>query len=134
MALHDTQGKYMIDFNSSNMTEHLFKSIDKQDAQAFQSHLTDDVKFRFGNAPVVEGKAAVGEAVSGFFSSVKSIHHKLTDVWQQQGVIICHGNVTYTRHDSTTLAIPFANILTLENDLIKDYLIFADTSKLYAEA
>jgi hypothetical protein len=123
----------MIDFNSNNMIEKLFKSIDKQDTQAFQGHLTDDVKFRFGNAPVVEGKNAVGETVSGFFSSVKAIQHELTEFWQQQGVIICHGNVTYTRHDSTTLTIPFANILTLENDLIKDYLIFADTSKLYAE-
>ncbi len=113
------------------MTQQLFNSIDEKDTKAFLGFLTNDVKFRFGNAPVAEGYTAVGEAVGGFFSSIKSIQHELTDTWYREEVIICHGNVTYTRHDSTILRVPFANILTMENNLIKDYLIFVDISGLY---
>ena len=116
---------------TEKMTKQLFESIDNQDAEAFLAFLSDDVKFRFGNAAPVTGKSAVGEAVSGFFSSVKAIHHRLIKTWAEEGSIICHGTVTYTRHDSTTLSVPFANILTMENSLIRDYMIFVDISNLY---
>jgi len=42
--------------------------------------------------------------------------------------------VTYTRHDSSTLTVPFANILRFEGDLIDEYLIFLDVSELYKSA
>lgn len=119
---------------SENTTKILFKSIDGKNTEKFQSLLTDDVSFHFGNAPAVEGNSAVGEAVSGFFSSIKAIQHELTDSWEVEGIIICRGTVHYTRHDLTTLSVPFANILTMENKLIKDYQIFVDISELYASS
>ena len=109
----------------------LFQSIDNRDADAFLAFLADDVVFRFGNAAPVSGKAAVDEAVRGFFGSVKGICHELAASWEDEGVIICHGTVTYTRHDSTSLSVPFANILGLSNNVINNYLIFADISELY---
>jgi len=39
--------------------------------------------------------------------------------------VVCHGIVTYTRHDSSALTVPFANILTVEDGLFSKYLIFA---------
>ncbi|MFW2440702.1 MAG: nuclear transport factor 2 family protein [Arenicellales bacterium] len=119
---------------TANKIRQLFQSIDNQDTEAFLAFLADDVKFRFGNADPVAGKAAVTEAVSGFFSSVKSINHKLAETLDDNGVVICHGMVTYTRHDSTTLSVPFANILAIENALISDYRIFADISDLFGSS
>ena len=117
-----------------NWATQLFQSIDNQDTEAFLAFLSDDVLFRFGNADPVNGKDAVGEVVSGFFGSVKGMHHDLVRVWDEDGVVICHGTVTYTRHDSTTLSVPFANILGIGNNLIKEYLIFVDVSELYGSA
>lgn len=114
-----------------NRVTRLFQGIDNRDTEAFLAFLSDDVLFRFGNADPVSGKAAVGEAVGGFFGSVKGIRHELSTSWEEDGVIICHGTVTYTRHDSTTLSVPFANILGVEGDLINKYLIFADVSGLF---
>ena len=116
---------------TENITQQLFKAIDNRDTEVFLTFLADDVSFRFGNVDAVGGKSAVAEAVGGFFSSIKALHHKLTECWDVDGAVICHGNVTYTRHDSTTLSVPFANILAMEGDLVKDYIIFADVSELY---
>jgi ketosteroid isomerase-like protein len=117
-----------------NWTTRLFQSIDNQDTEAFLAFLSDDVLFHFGNADPVRGKAAVGEVVSGFFDSVKGLHHNLVRIWNEEDVVICHGTVTYTRHDATTLTVPFANILGIGGDLIKEYLIFVDVSELHSNA
>ncbi|MBW2144498.1 MAG: nuclear transport factor 2 family protein [Deltaproteobacteria bacterium] len=114
-----------------NWVAELFQSIDNQDTEAFLAFLTDNVLFRFGNADPVSGKAAVNEVVTGFFNSVKGMHHDLIQVWDEEGVVICHGAVTYTRHNTTILTVPFANILKLDADLIQEYLIYADVSELY---
>jgi ketosteroid isomerase-like protein len=109
----------------------LFQSIDEKDADNFSAFLADDVLFRFGNAEPVSGKAAVSEAVSGFFGSIRAIEHNVAALWDETSEVICHGTVTYTRHDSTTLSVPFALVLGLDNDLIREYLIFVDVSQLY---
>jgi ketosteroid isomerase-like protein len=112
----------------------LFKSIDGKDADAFVAFLSDDVVFRFGNAEPVRGKASVRDAVRGFFGSIKTIHHVVHASWDTGSAVVCHGIVTYTRHDSSALTVPFANVLTVENGLFSEYLIFADVSELYTSA
>jgi ketosteroid isomerase-like protein len=112
-------------------TSLLFESIDNQDVESFTAFLAEDVLFRFGNTEPVTGKAAVSDAVKGFFASIQSIQHNMIAIWDEESEVICHGTVTYTRHDSTTLRVPFALILSVDNDLIKQYLIFVDVSQLY---
>jgi len=109
----------------------LFQSIDERDTDAFMSFLSDDVLFHFGNADPVNGKALVGKVLRVFFKSIKALRHEALQTWEQKDAVICHGIVTYTRQDSSTLSVPFANILKLEKGLIKEYLIFVDVSKLY---
>jgi hypothetical protein len=45
---------------------------------------------------------------------------------------ICIGVVTYTRHDGSTLQVPFANVMKLRPGGIHDYRIFTDNSALFA--
>ena len=112
----------------------LFNSIDNKDTEAFLGFLSADVVFRFGNGNPVSGRATVAEVVSGFFDSIREIHHDLVSIWDKEEAVICHGTVTYTRHDSTTLSVPFANVLGVGDGLIEEYLIFADVSELYESA
>ena len=112
----------------------LFKAIDNKDTETLLTFLTDDVLFRFGNVERVYGKAAVGEVVSVFFDSVKELHHEVDRIWNAEDAVICHGTVTYTRHDSTKLSVPFANILVMGNNLIREYFVFVDTSELDGSA
>lgn len=111
--------------------KHLFDAIDGSDADAFASHLTDNVEFRFGNAPSVHGKEQAHAAVAGFFQSIRGLKHDIDAVHEANGTIYSHGFVTYTRHNGSTLRVPFCNVFNMDGDLIKDYLIFADLSQLY---
>ena len=69
--------------------------------------------------------------IQRFFNSIKTLEHSVNDVWHTDDAIVSHGIVTYTRHDDSTLTVPFANIFKMKGERIKDYLIFADISELY---
>ncbi len=44
----------------------------------------------------------------------------------------CEGAVTYTRHDSRQVTVPFANTFTLDGGRIDCYRIYIDNAALYA--
>jgi len=110
--------------------DRLFASIDSGDVNAFLEFLTDDVLFQFGNAEPITGKTDVGEAVGRIFDRIRSLSNRVIEVWKPDDVVICRGVVTYMRHDSSTLSVPFVNILKLDGDLIGEYLSFIDISEL----
>jgi hypothetical protein len=51
--------------------------------------------------------------------------------WESDDKIFQKLTVTYTRHDGSTLEVPAANILTLRDGLINEYLIYVDNSALF---
>tara|TARA_B100000315_G_C14568805_1_gene584371 strand:- start:1365 stop:1724 length:360 start_codon:yes stop_codon:yes gene_type:complete len=112
-------------------TKRLFKAVDSKDSERFVKYLTEDVSFRFGNGPTVKGKAAVLDSVNGLFAGLKGLEHQIIEIYQQADTIFFHGFVTYTRLDSSTLKVAFANVFKMQAELIKEYLIFADTSELF---
>ncbi|UCD75963.1 MAG: nuclear transport factor 2 family protein [Phycisphaerales bacterium] len=115
----------------SDWVGQLLKTIDNMDAEAFAAFLAKDVSFRFGNAEPVAGKAAVREAVEGFFGSIKGMRHEVASVLADDDAVSFHGTVTYTRHDSSSLTVPFADFLSVRGELITEYLIFMDASQLH---
>ncbi|MEO8012493.1 MAG: nuclear transport factor 2 family protein [Dokdonella sp.] len=118
--------------NSSDWLCSLFSSIDAKDTERFLGFLADDAAFRFGNGPIAEGKAAIGAAVDGFFATIRASRHDVVRTWMPPGHCICHGSVTYTRLDGSTITMPFANILGMRDGLINDYLIYIDPNPLFA--
>lgn len=114
------------------MIKALFSSIDGKNIGAFSEFFDVDSVFRFGNQPEVHGKQPIAEYVSAFFTSIHSLQHHVLETWQAtEDTIICHGLVTYTRHDTKTLTVPFVNVFKLSGSKISKYLIFVDNSALY---
>jgi ketosteroid isomerase-like protein len=109
----------------------LFAAIDARDVPAFARFLAPECLFRFGNQPPVRGHARVCAHVADFFDSIGALRHRLTETWTCGDTHVCHGEVCYTRHDGSVLCVPFCNVLKTEGGLIREYLIFADTSALY---
>ena len=118
--------------NRDEWIRDLFRCVDAKDCEGWLEFLAPDARFRFGNTAIVEGRGAIGEAVSAFFASISALRHDLEDTWWHPDTVICHGQVTYQRLDGSTLRIPFANVFKLDANLVGDYLIYADTSELYS--
>lgn len=119
--------------SDKNQIIELFSSIDDKNVEKFSSFLSEDCSFRFGNLPAVHGVDGISEFVDGFFKSIETLKHDILDIWTVPGGAICHGMVTYTRHDKSILSVPFSNIFKIDNGKVCEYLIFADTSQLYAQ-
>ena len=112
----------------------LFNGIDAKDHNLFGTFLTDDAQFRFANHPAVVGKDTIVSFLEGWFQSIAAIKHSDLVVREGDGFVLTEGTVTYTRHNGTTLSVPFANVFNMVDGKIKDYLIYVDNSTLYTEA
>lgn len=112
--------------------QELFRKIDNMDTEGFLSFLTPHACFRFGNAPVVKGRKAIGKAVQAFFSTINKSDHRMLDSWSEGDAIICQGEVTYTRKDNSQVTIPFVNVFRMVDAQIDQYLIYVDVTPLYA--
>jgi ketosteroid isomerase-like protein len=109
----------------------LFATIDHKDAEGFVGRLTEDATFVFGNAEPVTGRGPIHDLLVGFFSSIRGLRHRLEETWLLPDAAIVTGRVTYTRHDGSTLEVPFADVFKMHGRLVHDYLIYIDASKLY---
>jgi len=116
--------------NQLNLAE-IFQSIDNADATKFASFISSDGCFRYANNPPVFGSEAIEAYVAGFFQSIKGINHSNLESWRTSDTISVNGTVQYTRHNDTTLEIPFACTWKLKDYLIDQYLIYIDSSELY---
>ncbi|MCI0518502.1 MAG: nuclear transport factor 2 family protein, partial [Woeseiaceae bacterium] len=104
----------------------LFAAIDRKDAKGFVEFLTDDAVFRFGSAPAVQGRTAIEQAVSGFFSAIAGCRHELSASWTGPKTFACEGKVTYQRHDGSEITLPFADVFELRGSRICAYRIYID--------
>jgi ketosteroid isomerase-like protein len=116
----------------SRDTRAIFADIDAFDPDKFVAHLTEDVVFRFGNAEPVHGRAAVREAVAGFFSSIGGLTHHILNVWDTGDITVAQIDVEYVRQDGKHVTVPNADILTFEGDLVSNWQIYIDVAPVYA--
>ena len=98
----------------------LFAAIDSKDTTAFLDFLTEDARFRFGSAPAVSGRQAIADAVGGFFESIAGLEHRVDMATREGSTLVCEGEVTYTRHDGSKIALPFADVFGMNGERIAD--------------
>jgi ketosteroid isomerase-like protein len=110
----------------------IFADIDAFDPDKFVAHLTPDVTFRFGNADPVTGRAAVKEAVTGFFSTIDGLTHHILAVYESGETAIAKIDVEYLRKDGKSVVVPNADILLFDGDLVRDWQIYIDVAPVYA--
>ena len=111
----------------------LFGSIDAMDTAGFVGFLAPGAAFRFGSAPEVIGRDAIAAAVGQFFSSIAGVSHRLDQVFEQADSIAVEGEVTYTRHDQSSVTLPFVDVFHMADGEVANYKIYIDIGPLYAE-
>ena len=110
----------------------IFADIDAFDPDKFVAHLTSDARFRFGNADPVTGRAAVREAVAGFFSTIDGLTHHILNSWDSGDTTIVQIDVEYKRKDGKTVTTPNADILVFDGGLVCDWQIYIDVAPVFA--
>ena len=110
----------------------IFADIDAFDPDKFVAHLTPDAKFRFANANPVTGRAAVKEAVAGFFSTIDGLTHHILNVYESGETVIAQIDVEYRRKDGKSVTVPNADILVFDGDLVRDWQIYIDVAPVFA--
>jgi len=116
----------------SNWVGQVFASVDAMDVEAFLNFLEDDGQFRFGSAPPVTGKEAIGQAVEGFFHSIGGLRHEVLETWFEDQAVIPRGDATYTRTDGSKITLPFVTVWKLGGERIREYLIYMDINPLFS--
>jgi limonene-1,2-epoxide hydrolase len=111
----------------------LFTAIDACDVDRFLGFIDPEAHFRFGSAPAVKGHDAIAQLVTGFFESISGLRHKVINTFSSGSMLVCEGDVTYTRLDAREVVLPFVNIFEFGNDLICDYRIYIDIAPLYSD-
>ena len=109
-----------------------FASIDAFDPDQFVAHLAPDVVFRFGNGEPVNGRAAVKEAVAGFFATIDGLTHHILNVYEDGDTAIAKIDVEYVLKDGRHVTVPNADILLYDGDLVSDWQIYIDLAPLFA--
>ena len=107
-------------------------TIDGLDGDAFVARLTPDVVFRFGNAEPLTGRAAVKEAVQGFWTTIEGLTHHIQNVWEVDDTVIVQIDVEYRRKDGKTVTVPNVDILVYDGDLVRDWRIYIDLAPVFA--
>jgi ketosteroid isomerase-like protein len=113
-------------------TTDLLADIDRMDAKAFASYLAEDCVLRYANADEVVGRAAIEEAIAGFFSTIKGISHNVVGQWDVDDTTIIQFEATYTRMDDRRVTVPAVTIYRRGVDLIDDYRVYVDLAPVYA--
>ncbi len=108
----------------------MFQAIDAKDADRFAQFLSEDVRFKHGNEDFLLGRPAAHQGISGLFDNIQGINHELCKILVSGESIVVYGTVTYTRKDGSNLSVPVADIWTMADDKIQEYLIFVDNHEL----
>ena len=128
MLLHSNIHKLM-----ASVTTDLFADIDRMDAHAFASHLSEDCRLRFGNAEPVAGRSAIEAAITGFFAMIKGLSHDIVNQWDVGDTTVIESEVTYTRLDERQVTVPVVTIYRRGEELIDDYRIHRSRTRPYIE-
>jgi hypothetical protein len=112
-------------------TSDLFADVDRMDAAAFASHLSENCRLRFGNAEPVMGRADIEAVIAGFFETIAGLSHEVVHQWRIDETSIVELQVTYTRLDERQVTVPVVSIWSGDG-LIDDYRIYADLAPVYA--
>jgi ketosteroid isomerase-like protein len=111
----------------------LFGAIDTLEPTAPLEHVADEIVFRFGNAEPVVGKGDFAAAGVQFFGSLAAIRHDIRSIWEPEAdVVITEMDVTYGRHDGSTVTLPCCNVFRVRDGLIATYTIYMDIGPVYA--
>ena len=116
------------------MIDDLFRAIDAKDVDGLLAHLAPDATQRFGNQEPLRGHEEISAANAAFFSTIDSLAHHVTGLWEWGDTVVVRLNASYTRVDGLTVTVPAVSIMRESDGLIVEYEVFVDMAPVFAPA
>jgi ketosteroid isomerase-like protein len=122
-----------VDTAATRAVREILAAVDSGDVDVLCRHVTDDVRFQFGNAEVITGQSAFEAASRAFFKSIAAIRHELLDLWEVDGgTVIAVMMVHYERLDGQKLSLPCCNLFGTRDGRVHDYRVYMDINPVLA--
>lgn len=120
---------------SHDLTQRIFRTIDSRQPQALAELFATDGTAVFGNADPLRGRDAIMAGTEAFLATIAGLSHHIVNEWRIGPDTIVETEVTYLRHDGTSVTVPVASIWRVRNDgLIGEYRVYADLAPVYHSA
>jgi ketosteroid isomerase-like protein len=122
-----------VDTAATRAVREILAAVDSGDVDVLCRHVTDDVRFQFGNAEVITGQSAFEAASRAFLKSIAAIRHQLLDLWEVEGgTVIAVMMVHYERLDGQKLSLPCCNLFGTRDGRVHDYRVYMDINPVFA--
>jgi len=114
------------------LTEY-YAAMESNDPQRYGTYYADDMSLTFGNDPTITGRENVVAAFTEVLERVRSLHHDLVNVWEQDGGVVVYESVgVWNLHDGTTVPINACTVLRLVDGQFADQRIYVDNAPVFA--
>ena len=107
-------------------------SIEALDMDKFLSFFAVDCTMGFASYPLVHGLEGVRAMIGPVFVGVAGMRHQRMGLWVDDDATVARGEVTDTRHDKSTVTIPFMTHFVLAEGRIRSTRVCIDVAPLYA--
>lgn len=108
----------------------LFGRGEAFDSDGFTSFFTDTPMYQFANGEPCLTKKEIFDSVEAFFSAVEALYHDIRNVWEDGDTVFVEMDVTYWRHDGTSITLPCMDIFRFKGSKIEELRIFMDANPL----
>jgi ketosteroid isomerase-like protein len=118
--------------NTDEFVRDYWQSIDALDMDRFLAFFAPDCTMGFGSYPLVHGLSGVRGMIAPVFAGVAGMRHQRLGLWSHEDATVARGEVTYTRHDRSTVTIPFMTHFEFAEGRIRSTHVYIDIAPLYA--
>ena len=114
------------------LTEY-YAAMETNDPLRYGAYYDEDMTLTFGNSPTITGRQNVIAAFAEVLGRVRSLHHDLVNVWEQDDGMILYESVgVWNLVDGTTISINACTVLTVADDKFTDQRIYVDNAPVDA--
>ena len=115
----------------SEIIKEVFAAVDAREPRALTEYFTPDIRFRFGNLPVIEGQQAVEAMLADFYDYVKELRHDIVGIHPSGDVWVVETVPHYVDAYGRSFNFPACNLFVVRGDKISEYKIFVDNSIMF---
>lgn len=109
------------------------QAIDSKDVEVYGTFLAGDCVMQSNNNPPVQGKAAILQSLSDYWTTFNSLTHDLLNIYGTDSSFVLEALNYYQRNDGKVVTVP-AVAITDRNEagLVTSIRLYTDTTPLFA--